>query len=114
MQHYSYLNKVILMGNVGKDPEFYPFNAPTPEDSQNVRGVWKFSLATSRSVKRNNTWEKETTWHKIKVYSSSDSGLFATGKLVKGANVTVDGRIEYYTDPQTEKTLTTIVAGKLH
>ncbi|KAJ3213963.1 hypothetical protein HDU67_002271 [Dinochytrium kinnereticum] len=123
--HYSTLNKVILMGNLGKDPEFYPSNVKV-EDGQNVRGMWRFTLATNRSVKRGEEWVKEVQWHNIKVYSTSTSPVFTTGRISKGfvlvvstgfqliltrANVTIDGRLEYRRDEESQRTYTDIVAG---
>ena len=57
------LNKVILIGNVGKDPEIRTMN--------NGNEVALFSLATSEYWKDKATGEKKdrTEWHRIVVYS---------------------------------------------
>ena len=57
------LNKVILIGNVGKDPEIRTMN--------NGNEVALFSLATSEYWKDKTTGEKKekTEWHRVVVYS---------------------------------------------
>ncbi|KAI8837362.1 hypothetical protein BC829DRAFT_405207 [Chytridium lagenaria] len=105
----AYLNKVILMGHMGKDPEFFAFPSKV-EDGQNVKGTWTFPLATTRSYKKGEDWVKDTQWHNIKVYSTATSSLFSTGRLGKGALVTVDGRLEYNRDEANKRTFTNIVA----
>ncbi len=57
------LNKVILIGNVGKDPEIRTMN--------NGNEVALFSLATSEYWKDKATGEKKdkTEWHRVVVYS---------------------------------------------
>jgi Single-strand binding protein family len=52
------VNKVILVGNVGKDPEVRYSKSGTP--------VANFSLATSERFKdRNDEWQDRTEWHNI-------------------------------------------------
>ncbi|KAJ3104151.1 hypothetical protein HDU97_009502 [Phlyctochytrium planicorne] len=107
----AYYNKVILMGNVGKDPEFFMSKSVKPEDGQDVRGLWTFTLATSRYIKKGEEYVQETQWHSIKTVSTSQSPLFA--RLTKGAHVTVEGRIEYKRDEEKERTYTSIYAGMI-
>lgn len=55
----AYLNKVMLIGNIGKDPEIRM-------SQQNGRKSVQFSLATSRRYRDNNGEQKEDTqWHSI-------------------------------------------------
>src|ERR1700687_4593589 len=52
------INKVILVGNVGKDPEVRYSKSGTP--------VANFSLATNERFKdRNDEWQERTEWHSI-------------------------------------------------
>jgi single-strand DNA-binding protein len=52
------VNKVILVGNVGKDPEVRYSQSGTP--------VANFSLATNEWFKdRNDEWQERTEWHSI-------------------------------------------------
>ena len=57
------VNKVILVGNVGQDPEVRQF--------QNGGQVCSFSIATSENWKDKNTGERreKTEWHRISVFN---------------------------------------------
>ena len=57
------INKVILLGRLGADPEI--------RVSQDGKKIARFSLATSESWKDKNTSEKKekTEWHKIVIFS---------------------------------------------
>ncbi|MGB2574440.1 MAG: single-stranded DNA-binding protein, partial [Henriciella sp.] len=57
------VNKVILVGNVGQDPEVRQF--------QNGGQVCSFSLATSENWKDKNTGERRerTEWHSVAIFS---------------------------------------------
>ena len=57
------VNKVIIMGNLGKDPEIRIF--------PNGGGVCNFSVATSESWRDKNSGEKQerTQWHNISILS---------------------------------------------
>lgn len=80
------INKVILVGNVGKDPELRHLD--------NERTVARFSLATSESYKNKNG-EKitNTEWHNIVAWR----GLAElAGKYIKkGTQIYVEGKIRY-------------------
>lgn len=81
------VNKVILIGNVGKDPEIRTMN--------NGNEVALFSLATSEYWKDKTTGEKKdkTEWHRIVVYSQ---GLVNIVKnyVKKGTKLYVSGSIQ--------------------
>jgi single-strand DNA-binding protein len=90
------INKVILLGNIGKDAESKDLSGGTT--------LISFSVATSKNFKKGNDWESKTTWHNIKYFSKNDPTALMT-RLVKGASVFVEGEIEtreyegkYYTD----------------
>ena len=89
------VNKVILVGRVGKDPEV----RYTPSGS----AVASFSVATSESWKDRNTGEKveRTEWHSCTAFSKLAEII---GKyLRKGSMVYLEGRIQTdkYQDKQT-------------
>lgn len=79
------VNKVILVGNLGKDPEvsYLPSG----------QSVTKFSLATSRSYKdKTGEWKEETEWHNIVAWGKT--GESVAQYLSKGRQVYVEGRIQ--------------------
>src|ERR671928_704966 len=84
------LNKVMLIGNLGSDPEV----RATPGGNT----VAQFSLATSR------TWndqagvrQEKTEWHRCVVWNSKSSSLadIVERFVKKGDKLYVEGRIEY-------------------
>lgn len=79
------VNKVILLGNLGKDPEV--------RHLENGRAVANFSLATSE-VYKNKNGEKVTTteWHNIVMWSPLAE--IAEKYLKKGNQVYLDGKIQ--------------------
>jgi len=79
------LNKVMLIGTLGRDAE----NSFT---TSNV-SVTKFSIATEHSRKdKDGNWQRETSWHNIVAFGLSD---FYKDALKKGAKVYVEGRLDY-------------------
>lgn len=81
------VNKVILVGNLGKDPEVRSF--------PNGGRVANFSIATSESWKDKATGEKKerTEWHRISVTNDALVGVVER-YLKKGAKVYVEGQLE--------------------
>lgn len=101
------INKVILLGNVGGDPDVKYL------DSGN--SVAKFSLATSESYK-NKAGEKveNTEWHNIVIWGPL-AGVVEK-YVIKGMKLYIEGRIKYrsYTDKNgDQKYFTEIIADKL-
>ena len=80
------VNKVILIGNLGKDPEV----RYTP----NGNAVCNINLATSRSWKSKDSGEKmeETEWHRVVLYDRQAE--IAGEYLKKGRPVYIEGRIK--------------------
>lgn len=79
------VNKAILIGNLGRDPE----SKPLPSGGL----VTNFSLATSRKFKdREGNKKEETEWHNVVVYGKQAE--IAQQYLVKGKTVYVEGRIQ--------------------
>ncbi len=84
------LNKVMLIGNLGKDPEV--------RSTAGGNRVATFSLATSRTWNDTaGTKQEKTEWHKCVVWNSKGSQLADVVEkyLKKGERVYVEGRIEY-------------------
>jgi single-strand DNA-binding protein len=81
------VNKVILVGNLGKDPEIRTF--------QNGGRVASFSIATSESWKDKATGERKerTEWHRISVLNDNLVGIVER-YLKKGAKIYVEGQLE--------------------
>jgi single-strand DNA-binding protein len=78
------LNKVILIGNLGKDPELKYTGGGTP--------VCTFSIATTEKWGDESGQREKTEWHKIIVWGKA--GENASKYLSKGKSVFVQGRIQ--------------------
>ena len=80
------LNKVMLIGNLGKDPELRHTASGT--------AVATFSIATSERFKnkQTNEWEKKTEWHNIVLWDKQ--ATLAGQYLTKGSTVYVEGRLQ--------------------
>src|SRR5690554_5143286 len=81
------VNKVILIGNLGKDPEIRTF--------QNGGRVARFPLATSETWKERNTGERreKTEWHSISITNDALVGV-CERFLRKGSKVYLEGQLE--------------------
>jgi len=80
------VNKVILVGNLGRDPEVRYLPSGNP--------VANFSIATSENyTDRNGTKQERTDWHNIVVYGKQAE--LCGQYLKKGRQVFVEGRISY-------------------
>ena len=78
------LNKVMLIGNLGRDPEV-KFLA-------SGQAVANFTVATSRQWEKDGQKTEETEWHKIVMYGKLAE--IAGQWLNKGKQVYLEGRIE--------------------
>jgi len=80
------VNKVILVGNLGADPEVKSF--------QNGGKVCNLRIATSESWKDKNTGDKQerTEWHSVAIFSEGLAGV-AERYLRKGSKVYVEGQL---------------------
>jgi single-strand DNA-binding protein len=78
------VNKVILIGNLGKDAEtkFTPSGV----------SVTSFTIATSRRSKDSQTgeWKDATDWHNVVVWKAENIATY----LLKGKQVYVEGRLQ--------------------
>lgn len=81
------LNKVELIGNLGKDPEVRSF--------QNGNRVASFSLATSESWKDKTTGEKKerTEWHKVSIFNENLIDVIER-YVSKGSKLYIEGKLE--------------------
>jgi single-strand DNA-binding protein len=95
------VNKVILIGNLGKDAEtkFTPSGA----------SVTTFNMATTRRWKdqASGEWKEQTDWHRVKYWRAENVANY----LLKGKQVYVEGRLETrsYDDKDGKKVYTTDV-----
>ena len=99
------LNRVMLIGTLGRDPEVRSFS--------NGNRVCNLSVATSESWKDKSTGEKKerTEWHRVAIFNDRLVDV-AEKFLVKGQQVFLEGQIETrkYTDQSgNEKYSTEIV-----
>lgn len=79
------VNKVILIGRLGKDPEL--------KYTQSGRAVANFSLATDRSWKgQDGQKQRDTTWHNIVVWGKRAEVV--KEYLAKGQQIYIEGRID--------------------
>ena len=81
------VNKVILIGNLGQDPEIRSF--------QNGGKIANLRIATSETWKDRNTGERKerTEWHTVAIYSEPLVRV-AEQYLKKGSKVYVEGQLE--------------------
>lgn len=83
----SSVNKVMLIGNVGKDPEI--------RATQGGKEIANLTLATSESWKDKNTGERKdkTEWHKVVIFNE---GLVNVVKnyVKKGSKLYVEGQLQ--------------------
>jgi single-strand DNA-binding protein len=102
------VNKVILVGNLGKDPELKHTPSGTP--------VAKFSLATSDRFKdKEGQWQDRTEWHNITAWARTAE--IAAEYLKKGSKVYLEGslRTHSWDDKQSgqKKYMTEVVVNDL-
>ena len=102
------LNRVTLIGNLGKDPEVKYTPSGTP--------VAKITLATNERFKdKNGEWQDRTEWHNVVLWQRLAE--IAGEYLKKGGKVYIEGRLQTrsWDDKQTnqKKYMTEVVASDL-
>jgi single-strand DNA-binding protein len=102
------LNRVTLIGNLGKDPEVKYTPSGTP--------VAKLTLATNERYKdKNGEWQDRTEWHNVVLWQRLAE--IAGEYLKKGGKVYIEGRLQTrsWDDKQTnqKKYMTEVVASDL-
>ncbi len=98
------INKVTLIGNLGRDPEVRHF--------ENGSMVAKFSVATNESYRdKNGEWQTNTEWHDIVVWRGLAER--AEKSLKKGSLVYIDGKLthrKYQDKDGNDRYITEVVA----
>ena len=98
------VNKVILVGNLGRDPEV--------RSTQDGAKIVNLSIATSERWKDRNTGEprEKTEWHRVVIFNEN-LGRVAEQYLRKGSNVYIEGQLQTrkWTDQQGAEKYTTEV-----
>jgi single-strand DNA-binding protein len=80
------VNKIILVGNVGQDPDI--------QETKSGKKVAHLSLATNRRISGNGDDPQERTdWHRLTLWNRL--AQFAQDYVSKGDRVYVEGRLEY-------------------
>ena len=79
------VNKVTLMGNVGRDPEFHQFASGDR--------VGKFSVATNVNYQKDGEWKSNTTWHEVECFDQKLNDRIEQ-QLAKGSRVYLEGRLK--------------------
>jgi single-strand DNA-binding protein len=99
------LNKVMLIGNLGKDPEVRYTTSGT--------AVASFSLATTDKIKnKSGEWEEKTEWHNITLWARLAE--IAGEYLSKGKPVYIEGRLQTrkWQDKEGKDRYTTEIVGE--
>ena len=96
------INKVIIVGNLGRDPEV--------RSMQDGGKIVQLSIATSESWKDKNSGERreKTEWHRVVIFNEN-LGKTAEQYLRKGATVYIEGQLQTrkWTDQQGQEKYTT-------
>tara|TARA_X000000950_G_scaffold64365_1_gene78922 strand:+ start:43627 stop:44109 length:483 start_codon:yes stop_codon:yes gene_type:complete len=81
------INKVILVGNLGADPEI--------RQTKDGRPIANLSIATGESWKDKNTGERreKTEWHRVVIFSEGLAKI-AEQYLRKGSKVYIEGQLQ--------------------
>ncbi|MGY9005484.1 MAG: single-stranded DNA-binding protein [Alphaproteobacteria bacterium] len=81
------VNKVILVGNLGRDPEV--------RSTQDGNKIVQLSLATSENWKDRTTGERRerTEWHRVVIFNEHLAGI-AEQYLKKGAKLYIEGQLQ--------------------
>ena len=79
------INKVILIGNLGRDPEVHTA-------ASNGHLIAQLSLATTRRVKmQDGSYENETEWHRVICFGKTAE--VACDYLAKGRQIYIEGQL---------------------
>ncbi|MGI6393303.1 MAG: single-stranded DNA-binding protein [bacterium] len=106
MSSFNSLNKVLLLGRLGRDPEKKYTNSGI--------AVCNFSMATSESVRKGSGYEEKTEWHRIVAFGNQAENVARFVK--KGSLVFVEGRIQsrsYQDKEGNERYVTEIISNSI-
>jgi single-strand DNA-binding protein len=100
------INKVIIIGNLGRDPEV--------RYAQSGMAICKLSVAVTERVKDGDAWKDVTEWFRVTVFgkTAENAGQY----LQKGRQVYVEGRLKtdkYKDKDGVEKTSVEVIANTL-
>jgi single-strand DNA-binding protein len=100
------VNRVIIIGNLGRDPEV--------RYSQGGMALCKLSVAVTEKVKKGDGWEDATEWFRVALFGkmAENAGQY----LVKGRQVYVEGRLKtdkYKDKDGVEKSSVEVIASTL-
>jgi single-strand DNA-binding protein len=98
------INKVILIGNAGKDPEYKTLQDGTP--------VAKITIATTETYRlKNGETQSRTDWHTIILWRGL--ATFASQYIHKGSLLYIEGKLRsrQYEDKEGQKKYVTEVVG---
>jgi single-strand DNA-binding protein len=82
-----HINSITVMGRLGADAEL--------KYTQNGTAVMNLNVATEHSFKKNDKWEKTTTWHRVVGFGKPVENLKEYAK--KGGWCVAQGRLEMQT-----------------
>lgn len=98
------INKVILVGNLGRNPETKVFEDGT--------SVTRLTIATDESYKDvEGNWKKQTEWHTVNTWKGLSERV--SKELKKGSTVFVEGKLKtrtFKTSDGSDRTVTEIEA----
>jgi single-strand DNA-binding protein len=101
------INKVILVGNLGKDPEVRVLESGTK--------VAKFTMATNENYRdKNNEWQTATEWHNVILWRYLAES--AERQLKKGSLVYIEGKLthrKYQDKDGVDRYVTEVVANTM-
>lgn len=100
------MNKVIVIGNLGRDPDMHY--------AQNGTAVSRLNVAVKERVKQGEQWVDETEWVRVVCFGKTAENV---GKhLAKGRQIAVEGRMrtrQYRDKDGVEKSSTEVVAERV-
>jgi single-strand DNA-binding protein len=79
------INRIILVGNAGSDPDVRETSSGTP--------VAHLSLATDRFFRQNGEEQRKTDWHRLTFWGKACD--IAARFVQRGSRLYVEGRVEY-------------------
>ena len=78
------MNKVFLLGHVGKDPEM--------RSTQSGKAVANFSLATAERQKQGDEWVDKTEWHNLVAFQRTAEVI--RDYVKKGSHILIEGKLQ--------------------
>ncbi len=100
------VNRIVLVGRVGRDPELKVGQKGTPWCS--------WSVATDRVSRVDDTWVEETDWHRVTAFGGLAERC--AERAQKGALIAVEGTVTYgsWTDEEeVTRTRTSVLADRV-